>query len=44
MNIGGRFDFDPPHMFVGEATSLMNMRGLYLSMMWPHRRIYGGQG
>jgi hypothetical protein len=30
-----------PHIFVVEATSLMNISLIYLSVMWPHRRIYG---
>jgi hypothetical protein len=43
MNIGGRFDFDPPHIFVGEALSSMNIIHVCSSVTWPHRCIYGGR-
>jgi hypothetical protein len=42
--MGGLFDFDPPHIFVGGAMSPMNIRGLYLLVTWLHRRMYGGSG
>jgi hypothetical protein len=31
------FDFDRPHIFVGEATSQMNIIHVYTSVMWQHR-------
>jgi hypothetical protein len=30
-----------PYIFVGATTSPMNIRGLYLSVIWWHWRIYG---
>jgi hypothetical protein len=34
-----RFDFDRTHIFISGATSPRNIRGLYSSVMWHHRRI-----
>jgi hypothetical protein len=40
---GARVDLDRPHIFVGAATSPMNVIHIYSSETWPHRRIYGGR-
>jgi hypothetical protein len=32
-------DLDQPHIFNGGATSPTNIRGLYSSVAWTHRRI-----
>jgi hypothetical protein len=34
-----RFDFNRTHIFIGEATSLTNIRALYSLVTWPHQRI-----
>jgi hypothetical protein len=40
--IGGPVPVCPvPPIFIGEATSPMNICHLYSSVMWLHRRIYG---
>jgi hypothetical protein len=32
-----------PPIFVDEVMSPMNISGLYSSVMWPDRQIYGGR-